>query len=207
MYKKRSANFFMEYLAVQELKKYENGRYSTGEPCAVPIEDIIEKQYDISIEYHFLRKNLSTLGQMIFDGGHVPIYDMERKCYTLIDVPEKTMMIDIRLLQDKRYINRLRFTYAHELAHYLIHNDHFSNADLSPALLFDGEKTYDDYIENQANMFCSYFLVPTGQMKKLYNRLMAAQPRNNQNIVKEMAKAFGVSQTTMKIRLSEHKLI
>ena len=54
MYKKRQANFSMEYLAVRELKKYENGRYSTGEPCAVPIEEIIEKQYDISIEYRRL---------------------------------------------------------------------------------------------------------------------------------------------------------
>ena len=61
MYKKRQANFSMEYLAVRELKKYENGRYSTGEPCAVPIEEIIEKQYDISIEYINKRKRSSIV--------------------------------------------------------------------------------------------------------------------------------------------------
>ena len=142
MYKKRQANFSMEYLAVRELKKYENGRYSTGEPCAVPIEEIIEKQYDISIEYHYLRKNLSNLGQMVFEGGHVPIYDMEKKCYTLIDVPAKTMMIDIRLLQDRRFANRLRFTYAHELAHFLIHKEHFAHSEQSPALLAGEEEEY-----------------------------------------------------------------
>ena len=43
MYKKGEADFSMEYLAIHELKKYENGRYSIGEPCAVPIEEIIEK--------------------------------------------------------------------------------------------------------------------------------------------------------------------
>ncbi len=205
MYKKRQANFSMEYLAVRELKKYENGRYSTGEPCAVPIEEIIEKQYDISIEYHYLRKNLSNLGQMVFEGGHVPIYDMEKKCYTLIDVPAKTMMIDIRLLQDRRFANRLRFTYAHELAHYLIHKEHFAHCEQSPALLAGDETEYGDLIEKQANMFCSYFLVPTGQMKKAYNRLMANG--HSGDIVKELSVLFGVSHTTMQIRLYEHGLV
>lgn len=204
MYKKRQANFSMEYLAVRELKKYENGRYSTGEPCAVPIEDIIEKQYDISIEYHYLRKNLSNLGQMVFEGGHVPIYDMDKKCYTLIDVSPKTMLIDIRLLQDKRFSNRLRFTYAHELAHYLIHKEYFACSEESPALLAGEENEYDDIIEKEANMFCSYFLIPTGQMKKAYNRLMAKG--RSQNIVKEMAVIFGVAPATMRIRLYEHGL-
>lgn len=83
MDKKRQANYSMESLAVRELKKYENGRYSTGESCAVPIEEIIEKQYDISIEYHYLRKNLSNLGQMVFEGGHIPIYDMKRSATRL----------------------------------------------------------------------------------------------------------------------------
>ena len=205
MYKKRQANFSMEYLAVRELKKYDNGRYSTGEPCAVPIEEIIEKQYDISIEYHYLRKDLSNLGQMVFESGYVPVYDMEKKCYTLIAVPAKTMMIDIRLLQDRRYANRLRFTYAHELAHFLIHKEHFAHSEQSPALLVGEEEEYDDVIEKQANMFCSYFLIPTGQMKKVYNRLMAKG--RSQNIVKEMAVIFGVAPATMQIRLYEHGLV
>jgi Zn-dependent peptidase ImmA (M78 family) len=142
---------------------------------------------------------------MVFEGGHVPIYDMEKKCYTLIDVPEKTMMIDIRLLQDRRFANRLRFTYAHELAHFLIHKEHFAHSEQSPPLLAGEEEEYDDVIEKQANMFCSYFLIPTGQMKKVYNRLMAKG--RSQNIVKEMAVIFGVAPATMQIRLYEHGLV
>lgn len=142
---------------------------------------------------------------MVFEGGHVPIYDMEKKCYMHIDVPAKTMMIDIRLLQDRRFANRLRFTYAHELAHFLIHKEHFAHSEQSPALLAGEEEEYDDVIEKQANMFCSYFLIPTGQMKKVYNRLMAKG--RSQNIVKEMAVIFGVAPTTMQIRLYEHGLL
>ncbi len=205
MYKKRQVNNSMEYLAVRELKKYENGRYVSGEPCAVPIEDIIEKQYDISIEYHFLRKNMTTLGQMVFDGGYVPIYDMESKKYTLIDVQPRTMLIDMRLLGDRRYENKLRFTYAHELAHYIIHKEHFANSEQSPALLKGEEDEYDDLIEKQANMFSSYILIPTGQMKKAYNRLMAMH--RSSTIVVDMARMFGVAQQTMQIRLYEHGLI
>jgi Zn-dependent peptidase ImmA (M78 family) len=60
-------------------------------------------------------------------------------------------------------------------------------------------------IEKQANMLCSYFLIPTGQMKKAYNRLMAKGC--SKNIVKEMAAIFGVAPTTMQIRLYEHGLL
>lgn len=83
------------------------------------------------------------------------------------------MMIDIRLLQEKRYANRLRFTYAHEFAHFLIHKEYFAHSEQFPALLAEEKEKYDDEIEKQANMFCSYFLIPAGQMKNVYNRLRA----------------------------------
>lgn len=113
-----NTDYNLELLAAKELKKFDNGKYIFGDPAAVPIEEIIENHYGISIEYHCLRKNMRTLGQMIFDGGHVPIYDREKQEYTLIDVMPNTMLIDIRLIENSRYENRLRFTYAHELAHY-----------------------------------------------------------------------------------------
>ena len=205
MERRRFANTSMEYFATRELKKYDNGRYCIGEPCEVPIEEIIENQYDISIEYHYLRKNMRTLGQMVFDGGHVPIYDTEKNQYTLIDVSPKTMLIDIRLVNLSRYRNKLRFTYAHELAHYLIHKEYFKNGTESPPLLYTGISIEDDWIEKQANMFCSYFLVPTGQMKKAYNRRLTSN--DGGNIVKELADLFGVAKTTMEIRLMEHGLL
>lgn len=80
--KRRLADTRLEYLAVRELKRIGCGSYVCGEPRAIPIEDIIERGYGISIEYHHLRKNMTTIGQMIFDGGHVPVYDMESQSYT-----------------------------------------------------------------------------------------------------------------------------
>lgn len=204
MYKKRNANYAMEMLAIRELKKYDS-TLICGEPRAVPIEDIIEKQYGIEIEYHYLRKNLRTLGQMVFDGGYVPVYDMQKQKYTLIDVSPKTMLIDIRLLQDRRYANRLRFSYAHELAHYIYHKEYFTNSIKSPALILGDEFCEDDDIEREANMLCSYVLIPTGQMKKAFYRLMAEG--KSKNIVACMASTFSVAVTTMEIRLKEHGLV
>lgn len=203
-YSQRSADYRMEQLALRELKKVDP-MLVCGEPCSIPIEEIIEKNYGISIEYHYLRKTLRTLGQMIFDGGHVPIYDMEKQRYTLIDVPPKTMLIDIRLTQDKRYANRLRFSYAHELAHYIYHKEHFANSIQSPALVKGDENILDDDIEREANMLCSYILIPTGQMKKAYYRLISCG--NHTTVVANMASLFGVAKTTMEIRMKEHGLI
>ena len=38
-----------------------------GPPQAVPIETIIETKFDLTLEYHYLRKNGSILGETIFD--------------------------------------------------------------------------------------------------------------------------------------------
>ena len=46
-----------------------------GEPCAIPIETIIETKFDLILEYHILRKNGSILGDTIFDDGAVILYD------------------------------------------------------------------------------------------------------------------------------------
>lgn len=203
-YYRRNADHKMELLAARELKKYKDGKYVFGEPCAVPIEDIIEQFYGISIEYHHLRKRLITLGQMVFGGGYVTVYDENKPGYTLIDVPPKTMLIDSRLIEQKRYANRLRFTYAHELAHYLYHKEYFSDSENSPALIL-GEYNVKDVIENQANMLCSYILIPTGQMKKAYYRLM--MNGHSSSIISDMATIFEVSTSTMEIRLREHGMI
>ena len=203
--KRRLADTRLEYLAVRELKRIGCGSYVCGEPRAIPIEDIIERGYGISIEYHHLRKNMTTLGQMIFDGGHVPVYDMESQSYTLINVPPNTMLIDIRLTENKRYENRLRFTMAHELAHYILHKSYFTDNEQVPALLFGEENEDDDTIEREANRLSSYYLVATGQMKKAYNRLRAAG--HSDNYPRQLGSLFKVSSATMEIRLREHGLI
>lgn len=53
-----------------------------GEPCAIPIETIIETKFDLILEYHILRKNGSILGETIFDDGAVILYDQYQHEYS-----------------------------------------------------------------------------------------------------------------------------
>lgn len=91
-----------------------------GEPCAIPIETIIETKFDLILEYHILRKNGSILGETIFDDGAVILYDQYQHEYRLIGVKAGTILIDERLCEPQR-LGRLRFTCGHELAHWVLH--------------------------------------------------------------------------------------
>lgn len=46
-----------------------------GPPQAIPIETIIETKFNLTLEYHTLRKNGSVLGETIFDDGAAILYD------------------------------------------------------------------------------------------------------------------------------------
>jgi hypothetical protein len=72
-------------------------------------------------------------------------------------------------MQDK-YANRLRFSLAHELGHYFLHRDVYSNLPLVTAgdwkdfILKVPEDEYENF-EWQANEFAGRFLVPYGDLR------------------------------------------
>ena len=47
------------------LKNYRNGMYLYGAPRSIPIEEIIEVEYKLTIEYVKLRKSGNVLGQTV----------------------------------------------------------------------------------------------------------------------------------------------
>lgn len=87
-----------------------------GPPQAIPVETIIETKFNLTLEYHTLRKNGSVLGETIFDDGAAILYDRTERQYRLIAVKAGTILIDERLCID-RLLGRMRFTCAHELGH------------------------------------------------------------------------------------------
>lgn len=92
----------------------------SGQPCPVPIETIIETKFDLILEFHTLSKNPKILGETIFDDGAVVLYDQIQRQYRMIAVRAGTILIDERLC-DPSKLGRLRFTCAHELAHWVLH--------------------------------------------------------------------------------------
>ena len=190
----------LENIARQTLCGYDPRLYY-GPPSAIPIEDMIEAQ-GVSLEYQYLRKNGRILGKTIFDSGLEAVYDMENHKYTLFPVEAGTILIDASLCEEDASTGRLRFTCAHELAHWLLHKQLYSGTGEGAALL---AASSEDGLEVQANMLGSAILMPIAQVKRCFYQLCRGrQPRQ---IVEDMAKVFQVSKQAMRIRLTNHRLL
>lgn len=103
------------------LKNYRNGMYLYGAPRSIPIEEIIEVEYKLTIEYVKLRKSGNVLGQTVFENCFVPVYDKENEQYTIIEVQPGTILIDEALLEEEN-MGRYRYTLTHELSHWILHH-------------------------------------------------------------------------------------
>ena len=145
-----------------------------GEPCAIPIETIIETKFDLILEYHILRKNGSILGETIFDDGAVILYDQYQHEYRLIGVKAGTILINERLCEPQS-LGRLRFTCGHELAHWVLHKKLYTGT--GDVAAYDGNSSTDEsngIIERQADAMATQilsiciFLVIYGRMIEVY---------------------------------------
>lgn len=178
--------------------------YLNQAPGAVPIESIIEKNYGLCIEYQYLTNNARELGRMIYDDGITTYYNRDIQDYALLRVRGGTMMIDASLLEDESQYGRLRFTEAHELAHYLIHKQIFSGTGVAAALY--SNDTDDDATEWQANYLAHAILMPNGQIKRCFYALRSEYVQTK-DLIKKMASIFEVSKQAMEIRLKDFRLI
>ena len=104
-----------------------------GDPQPIPVEEIIES-YGISLEYQYLRKNGRILGKTIFDDGLEAVYDQEQGMYILFPVKAGTILIDASLCENEETAGRLRFTCAHELAHWVLHKKLYQGTGESAAM-------------------------------------------------------------------------
>ena len=164
----------------------------SGQPCPVPIETIIETKFDLILEFHTLRKNPKILGETIFDDGAVVLR-------------AGTILIDERLC-DPSKLGRLRFTCAHELAHWVLHKKLYSGT--GDVAAYNGNVSSDEshgIIERQADTLASALLMPLPQIKKCFYRLKIG--RTDEQLIAEMANIFEVSKQAMQIRLKSRNLI
>lgn len=107
------------------------------------------------------------------------------------------------LLTNELY-GRLRFTLAHELAHYIIHKGIFCGTGVAAAL-YDNNAD-EDMMEWQANYLARAMLMPNGQVKRCFYKSRSSC-RCESEFVKRLASIFEVSKQAMKIRLKDFGLI
>ena len=190
----------LEGIAREVITAYDPNLYY-GVPRMIPIEDIIEAQ-GITLEYQCLRKTGCVLGETIFDDGGTIIYDYDIPGYTIIAVKGGTILIDSSLCREDASTGRLRFTCAHELAHWVLHKKLYQGTGESAAMTLAAQ---EDDMEIQANILGSAVLMPIPQIKRAFYRLRAG--RDTETLVTDMAALFRVSKQAMRIRLRNHHLI
>lgn len=195
----------LERIARDVITAYDPRLYY-GSPTAIPIEDIIEAQ-GLVLEYQYLRNNGRVLGETIFDDGLTAIYDWENHRYDLLPVKGGTILIDCSLCEEEASTGRLRFTCAHELAHWLLHKRLYSGTGESAAMMTGTNivRTQNSALEMQANLLGSILLMPLPQVKRCFYQLQSG--RNRQQLVADMAGIFQVSKQAMRIRLENHHLL
>ena len=189
----------LEAIARNTLRAFDE-KLLSGPPCAMPIEKLAEHLW-LCIEYQCIRKNGLILGEMVYEETLVPVYFRDIKAYTLIEVSAKTIILDESLLRGKTD-GRLRFTLAHEIAHWLLHRELYAGT--GQAAAFGNPKKSSEEnpaVERQANQLATLLLMPKAQVKKaFYTTRNIADPAGT------LAALFEVSKQAMGIFLRDHSL-
>ena len=186
----------LDNIARNVLKIY-NRQYLNLEPQAVPLENIIEDNFNLGIEYMRLTITGNELGRMIYDDGYTIRFNPEINDYELVAVSAGTVLIESLLVNDPKAYGRYRFTLAHELGHWLLHKKLYTDTSFASSHAENARKK--DSIEWQANYIAKSILMPMGQVKRGFHNLEGTF----KNKIITLAGIFEVSKQAMEIRLNE----
>jgi Zn-dependent peptidase ImmA (M78 family) len=190
------------FLNNQEIKEKANAfrRKFWNNHVPVDIENIIELKLKLDI---------------------IPKPGFQNFCGTdaLISSNWQAIYVDHNAYLDERYQNRLRFSLAHEIGHFVLHRN-FYNA----LAIEDTSDFYDlfkhipqeqyGYLETQANKFANYLLVPRKTLSSERDKVLKAvndykqlekldKGTLNSYLAIPISKVFGVSEKVVEIALNE----
>ena len=190
----------LEVIARRIINSYDPSLLHT--PTLIPVESILEQVYGLTLEFQCIRKNGRILGETVFENTMIPIYERRgSEGYKLIPVKAGTVIIDVSLI-NQRSAGRFRYTCAHELAHWVIDKNYFTELSLTAAMTRNMRSSETDMaIERQADRLACRILMPRNMVKKAYHA------NRNNNVIETLSDLFGVSRQAMKIRLKELKLL
>ncbi len=155
----------------------------------------------------------------------IPIASLKPKCDTdaLLSNDLRSVLVDLEQFVNEKNLNRLRFTFAHEIGHLILHSDlfklfKFSSVDdwISTFNNFE-DKLYKD-IEFQANEFAGRLLIPPNKLIEVVNQMQdkiemwknsTSLPVSNnfiEYIARTISQVFGVSQKVAQIRIEKEKI-
>lgn len=149
----------------------------------------------------------------------IPVPSLQKLCDTdaLIASSWKEIYVDEEKYLDDRYQNRLRFSLAHEIGHFVLHKNIYESFDIKTFkdiydLIRDIPQEQYGYLETQANKFANLLLVPRNILGNQRIREVKKQktiPKNvdrktlNLYLAIPLSKEFGVSERVIEIALNE----
>lgn len=192
------------------------------EATKLDLENLIENDLGLNIDYQNLDENHQILGATVFKDGYMNVYNNGEK--ELKKFNKNTMVFDIKLSEDYKQEGRFLFTLAHEIGHWILHRKHFfideqqqsifhlledENKDNfiicvkrnESAMLYVRKKTPEEWIEWQADNFASSLLMPKDIFKTTYEHLKE-ENMNKEQILKELSNIFGASKKACEIRIN-----
>lgn len=196
-------------------------------PAAIDIEKLAEYKLHLSVEYKRLSRDETILGLTAFSDGFIEVCDDDFGRVKPLYIERGTILVDSRLME-KTY--RMRFTLAHEVSHWLIHQKAFSAIDFTIAAK-EGNADYSrsqkerkdsDKLERQADFLASCLLMPKPTLHMAITDFFAYYGEKPQRIKKHscamhslyaqllpqyIANIFQVSQQAAKIRLEKLGII
>lgn len=179
--------------------------------------------------------------QQYAPGGGIPVdvlalteFDLDLEIRTITGLKEeadvdalllgdwKTLIVDQQQYLDDRFINRLRFSIAHELGHFVLHKEVFESIpreSVEEWISFMQEMPDKEYgfLEYHANEFAGRLLVPVDELRIQFEKTVVevehkGMPRGKLTdshlsyLCIPLSKHFAVSQDVIERRLEKEKL-
>lgn len=203
--------------------------FEINKPRFLPSEEIWEKADDFVKtywEYGKVPVNIEYIVEAGLNLEIIPMNNLSEICG--IDAYLKSdfsgIVVDNKKYEDERYDKRLRFSIAHEVGHYILHENFYQDIDIGTAkdyynfIMSIPEEVYRAY-EYQANQFAGRLLVPreklVEEVKKISNIIIKKDAINIlkkdplfvlERVTPSLCKPFGVSEDVIGRRVQEEKL-
>lgn len=209
----------LEKKAIEVLSAYQDGELLRT-PQAMDIDDFAECHLKMTFDYAYLSDDGDILGCTCFNNGQLMVWDKDRKKSFPLDVEKGEILLDNDLMESSNE-GRIRFTIAHECAHWILHRRFFvqrpgATYPTIPCIVYHMERwdsrppmSDEDVREWQANRLGAAILMPAPTVKiVLTDKLGMAwediQPYDiDEDIINDMAKFYQVSYDAMRLRFRD----
>ena len=182
-------------------------------PMPIPIEDIIQKKMNLKIIYkNKISSDGKIFGLIAFNGGVIPLYDIEKDEYVNYNVEPRTIIVDV----SSNNAGQINNTLIHEAVHYFYHRKYFIRNYNDTAAIQCAKDEIEDrnlgLIEWQAKNLAPAILMPLEMVKKKADEAFSQKMTiaigdtvsdcTTQAAIERIAEFFHVSRLSAYYRLS-----